>query len=92
MRLVEDTARALAGRNGPASSVRPRTRDRPRRDLRPPFLSKGAGGIGAKWRPKGDADLALHRRLIDELRHLYHAHADRTPRRMLTDTAAMLGL
>jgi hypothetical protein len=92
MRLVEDTARGLADRNGPARLFERVLETGLVVTYARPYLSKGAGGIGAKWRPKGDADLALHRRLIDELRHPYHAHADRTPRRTLTDTAAMLGL
>jgi hypothetical protein len=30
--------------------------------------------------------------VIDELRDTYHAHADRTPRRTITDTADFLGV
>jgi hypothetical protein len=57
-----------------------------------PYLERGSGGVGARWRPKDGTDRELHERIIDELRHPYQAHADRTARRTLTDTSALLGL
>jgi hypothetical protein len=92
MRLVEDTARALADRNGPARLFERVLETGLVVTYARPYLSKGAGGVGYKWRPTDEADRLLHRRLIDERWHPYHAHADRTPRRTLTDTAAMLGI
>ena len=42
--------------------------------------------------PKGNQDIALHDKIVDDYRHTYHAHSFRSARRTLLDTAALLGL
>jgi hypothetical protein len=51
----------------------------------------GVANIKGRWEPTDD-DAELHRRLIEDLRGGYHAHAERTQYRTLIDTAAHLGL
>lgn len=95
MRLAQKTARELADRTGPA-----RLYERVLETglvvtyARPYLESNKSGGVGRKreWRPVSAAERALHDWIIDELRHTYHAHADRTPHRTLIDTAALLGI
>ena len=55
-----------------------------------PYI-KGTMQLPRGWRPKG-TDRELHDQLIDTLRDLYHAHADRTRHRTLIDTTAYLGI
>ena len=92
MRLVAAAARALAERDGAA-----RVFDRVLETgivvtYARPYLASNSAGVGGKWRPRGEADRKLHEWIVDELRHSYYAHADRTPRRTLVDTTASLGL
>jgi hypothetical protein len=57
-----------------------------------PYLASNRAGVGNEWRPESTDDQALHDWIIDELRHPYHAHADRTSHRTLVDTTALLGI
>ena len=56
-----------------------------------PYARGNGNGVGPEWAPEDPDDARLHRRLIEDLRNPYHAHADRTTSRTLIDTAAMLG-
>ncbi|MBA2741382.1 MAG: hypothetical protein H0U46_05170 [Actinobacteria bacterium] len=93
MRLVEQTARALL--EVPATvrlSKRVLETGLVVTYARPYLDSNRSGGVGGRWRPPSGADREFHHWVIDELRDTYHAHADRSPRRTITDTAAMLGV
>lgn len=93
MRLAEGTALALLDRDGPARLFERVLETGLVVTYARPYLdSNRSGGVGGRWRPPSGTDREFHRWVIDELRDTYHAHADRSPRRTLTDTAEMLGV
>lgn len=92
MGFVVSTARQLADRLGPARLFERVLETGLVVTYARPYLESNRAGVGRKWRPESEPDRKLHDWIIDELRHPYHAHADRTPRRTLTDTTAFLGL
>jgi hypothetical protein len=91
MRLVERTAKAML------ASAESRAFERVLETglivtyARPYLDSNKAGGVGGRWQPPPGPDRDFHRWVIDEMRHTYHAHADRTPRRTIMDTTELLG-
>lgn len=56
-----------------------------------PYLDSSKGGVGQRWRPADPDDRELHDRIIDELRHPYHAHTDRGANRTLVDLSWVVG-
>ncbi len=92
MGIVASTARQLADRLGPARLFERVLETGLVVTYARPYLESNRAGVGRKWRPESEADRKLHDWIIEELRHPYHAHADRTPRRTLTNTSAFLGL
>ena len=92
MGFVASTARQLADRLGPARLFERVLETGLVVTYARPYLESNRAGVGRRWRPESEADRKLHDWIIDELRDPYHAHADRTPRRTLTDTTAYLGL
>lgn len=92
MGLVASTARALAHRGGPARLFERVLETGLIVTYARPYLASNRAGLGRRWRPESADDRALHDRIIDELRDPYHAHADRTPHRTITDTTECLGL
>lgn len=92
MRLVEATAQSLRNREGPARMFERMLETAIVVTYARPYLPSNRAGVGRRWRPERAPDIELHDRLIDDLRHPFHAHSDHTPLRTLTDTAAMLGL
>jgi hypothetical protein len=90
MRFAERTAAALRDRNSPARIFQRVLETGLIVTYARPYLAR-RGGVKGKWLPEGDEAREFHRWLIDELRNPYHAHADRTERRTLMDTAAWFG-
>lgn len=91
MELVAETARALADRRGPARMFERVLETGLIVTYARPYLDSSKAGLGGKWRPTDKADRRFHDRIITELRHPYHAHADHTPRRTIMDTTEYLG-
>jgi hypothetical protein len=93
MRFAERTAIALRHRDGPARLFERVLETGLVVTYARPYLdSNQSGGVGGRWRPPPGPHREFHHWVIDELRNTYHAHADRSPRRTLTDTAEYLGL
>jgi uncharacterized protein (UPF0276 family) len=92
MRLAETAARALLNGEVPAHLERVMETGLVVTYARPYLDSNRAGGVGGRWQPKSGPDREFHRYMIDVLRDSYHAHADRTYHRTITDTAALVGL
>jgi hypothetical protein len=92
MRLVEETARQLLDRDGPARLFEQMLETALVVTYSRPYLDSNKAGIGERWSPKDEADRDFHRYVIDELRDPLHAHMERTRRRTLVDTTRFLGL
>lgn len=92
MRGVEETARDLLDRDGPARLYERMLETALVVVYARPYLESSTSGVGRKWWPAPGPDRELHERMIETRRHPYHAHSDRTRHRTLIDTTALLGL
>jgi hypothetical protein len=92
MRRVETAAQHLLERDGPIRFVAEVLETGLVVTYARPYLDGNNAGVGRSWWPTDEADRKFHRYVIDVLRHPYHAHMDRTPRRTLVDTTKFLGL
>ena len=92
MNQVARTARALADRAGPARVFERALETALVVIYARAHLPRSRGGVGRRWQPEDEADRKLHRWIIDEMRHPYHAHTDRTALRTLVNTTAYFGL
>lgn len=92
MRCVEETARDLLDRDGPARVYERMLETALVVVYARPYLESSTSGVGRKWWPAPGPDRDLHERMIETRRHPYHAHSDRTRHRTLIDTTALLGL
>jgi hypothetical protein len=94
MRIVEAAARALRERDGPARMFERVLETGLFAVYARPYLGSnetgGVAGLKGRWEPQG-ADAELHEQVM-QLRGSYHAHAERSRHRTLTDTAAELGV
>lgn len=91
MRLVEQTALALLEPDGAARSF-DRMLETALVVTYARCYLRGGLRVPGGWEPAAGPDRDLHCHVIHELRHPYHAHADRTKRRTLIDTTRYLGL
>lgn len=92
MEFAAATARALADADGPVRIHARVLETGLVVTYARPYISSNRRLLGRRWWPTRPEDVALHERIIDELRHPYHAHPDRTALRTLVDTTAMLGI
>lgn len=92
MDIVASTARALVEQDWPARVHKRALETAVVVIYARGYLPSSRGGAGQKWCPTDPAERELHKRLVEELRHPYHAHTGQSAHRTLVDTSAMVGV